>query len=248
MLTRGAQTSRRRRRGEKQAAPVPRSRLPGRGSDGSALCVAQGRGCPSAGPGPWGRALLSLLRPHGAGPPARPAPPAPRPGPARRSPVLRGPPLAEQAEQRAGGGGPGDGGVPRGEELAVGGHGESSAEPPTEHSRAQQPSEGCREGAAPPGPAPPAGRAAPGAGCARPGRQLPLPGSPWQRADPRGRGGEEGAFPPAPAEPGLSPAALAWRSGWAAEPSLPRGPRVNLPRRLLLPSGLRSSTVPGLFV
>lgn len=80
----------------------------------------------SPGPGLW-----APLRP------ARPrAPPPLAPGPSRRapsgSPVLgRGPPLVEQAEQRAGGGRAADnGGMAHGEIFAVGSHGASAAAEP----------------------------------------------------------------------------------------------------------------------
>lgn len=223
---------RRGRRGAIRLTQCPGAASGAQGGGGSAPCVAQGRGCSSAGPRAVRASTPPLLRPHGAGPAALPAPPAPRPGPARRSPVLRGrPPLPEQAQQRAGGGGPGDGGVPRGEELAVGGHGESSAEPPTERSRAEQPSEGCREGAAPAGPAPPAGQDGPrraGGGLCNAGTAIAAPRLACQRADPsaQGTGGRRGAFPPSPggrAEP--------------LRPGLPRGPRGISPGTSSCPAG-----------
>lgn len=138
-------------------------------------------GCPRAAPPPGRepmRATTAALACRGL-PALAPrlvagAPPAPglAPGPAARrpprSPVLGcRPPLVEQAEERAGGGGgPGDGGVAHGEVLAVGGHGANAAAEPSraERSRGQPSGRGeCRDGGGARPAAPPPARPA----CAR---------------------------------------------------------------------------------
>lgn len=87
--------------------------------------------CGRESPGPGRRAPFRPARPR-APPQLAPGPGPPHAAPPPSSPVLgRGPPLVEQAEQRAGGGrAADDGGMAHGEVLAVGSHGASAAAEP----------------------------------------------------------------------------------------------------------------------